>query len=101
MYVVIFRATVGVTDQEYSQTAERLRELALNRFGCLDFVSMMDGDQELALSWWPNRESIQKWKQESDHLMAQKLGQKKWYASYSVEIAEIKKQYSFSPSKNH
>ncbi|MCL6270959.1 antibiotic biosynthesis monooxygenase [Sansalvadorimonas sp. 2012CJ34-2] len=95
MYVVIFRATVDTIDHEYSQMTEWLREMALNRFGCLDFVSMMDGDQEVALSWWPDLESIHKWKKESDHLMAQRLGKEKWYKSYSVEITKVEKSYGY------
>ncbi|MTI12661.1 antibiotic biosynthesis monooxygenase family protein [Sansalvadorimonas verongulae] len=97
MYVVIFQATVAITDEEsyreYSTTAVRLRDMALNRFGCLNFVAMMEGDQELALSWWPDEASIRRWKAEADHTMAQKLGRKQWYNGYKVEVAKIERQY--------
>ena len=33
------------------------------------------------------------WKQDPEHLLAQQLGQKNWYQSYSVEVVEIKRQY--------
>jgi heme-degrading monooxygenase HmoA len=96
MYVVIFRARPGAIDQQYTQTAASLRELALSSFGCLDFISVMEGDQEVALSYWPDEASIQKWKAHAEHVVAQKLGREKWYASYIVQIAEIKREYAYA-----
>lgn len=73
-----------------------LRELALNSFGCLDFVSVSEGTTEVAISYWPDEASIRKWKAHTDHLLAQKLGREKWYESYLVQVAEIKREYRFS-----
>lgn len=36
MFVVIFRARIREADGEYARVAERLRELALTQFGCLE-----------------------------------------------------------------
>ena len=56
MLVVIFQAMVATADdafdyEEYSSAASRLRDLAFAKHGCIDFVAMIDGNQELALSW--------------------------------------------------
>jgi heme-degrading monooxygenase HmoA len=93
MFVVIFRAKARTLDAEYAATAAHLRELALKEFGCLDFCAVTEGDQEIALSYWPDEASIRAWKQHADHLMAQKFGRERWYASYSVEVAEVKRAY--------
>ncbi len=93
MFVVIFKAKVRQFDDEYSQTAQRMRELALTEFGCLEFNAVTEGDFEIALSYWPSEEHIRAWKQHTEHLAAQKLGKQRWYESYSVEIAEIKRSY--------
>ena len=93
MFVVIFRATARTLDAEYSATAARIRELALSQFGCLDFTAVTEGTQEVALSYWPDEASIRAWKQHTDHLMAQQLGRERWYSSYRVEVAEIKRHY--------
>ncbi|WP_018623792.1 antibiotic biosynthesis monooxygenase family protein [Kangiella aquimarina] len=93
MYVVIFKAKVRQFDDEYSQMAERMRELALTEFGCLEFNAVTEGDQEIALSYWPSEEHIKAWKQHPEHLAAQQLGKERWYESYSVEIAEIMRSY--------
>ncbi|MBY0463351.1 MAG: antibiotic biosynthesis monooxygenase [Burkholderiales bacterium] len=100
MFVVIFRATARHLDAEYSATAATLRNLALTQFGCLEFVAVTEGDQEVALSYWPDEASIRAWKQHTDHLMAQRLGRERWYRSYSVEVAEIKRHYQ-QPNQRH
>ena len=93
MFVVIFRAQAKALDAEYSAMAAQMRELALTRFGCLDFTAVTEGDQEVALSYWPDEASIRAWKQHTDHLVGQRLGRERWYANYSVEVAEITRRY--------
>ena len=89
MYVVIFRATLAETDAAYSETAQRLRQKAFDQYGCVDFVSMSENGQEIALSYWRNLDDIRRWRQDSEHVQAQQLGKLKWYADFSVEIATL------------
>ncbi|TCS35584.1 hypothetical protein EDC30_11052 [Paucimonas lemoignei] len=51
MYAVIFRAKIGAIDDEYIRVAAMLRETALTSFGCLDFVSVSEGNAEVAISY--------------------------------------------------
>jgi heme-degrading monooxygenase HmoA len=94
MFVVIFRAKARALDADYSAMAAQMRQLALTQFGCLDFSAVTEGEQEIALSYWPDEASIRAWKQHADHLVAQKLGRERWYDSYSVDIAEVTRHYS-------
>lgn len=87
MYVVIFRAKIRSLDNEYAKVAARMRELAIGQFGCVDFHSVTEGNQEVALSYWPNEENIRKWKSHSEHVLAQELGKERWYDSYIVQVA--------------
>ena len=93
MYVVIFRATVRNSDDEYSKVATRMRELALGQFGCLDFHALTEGNEEVALSYWQNEESIAKWKSHPEDILAQQMGRERWYESYSVQVAHITHEY--------
>lgn len=93
MFVVIFRATVRQLDSEYSALAARMRELALTRFGCTEFHSLMEGNEEVALSYWPDEESIVAWRQHPEHVEAQRLGRTRWYESYSVQVTKITRDY--------
>ncbi len=95
MYAVIFRAQVAQLDEEYSRMAARLRELALSEYGCLEFVSLTEGDQEIAISYWESESQIKAWKQDVEHLLAQSLGRSSWYRRYRVQVVEIKREYGF------
>ena len=93
MYVVIFRAKVRTVYDEYFRVAARMRELALRQFGCVEFQSLSEGNDEISLSYWADEASILAWKQHAEHVIAQQLGRERWYESYCVEIAEITRRY--------
>ncbi len=93
MYVVIFRARIRVFDAEYVQTAARMRELALSQFGCLEFHAVSEGDSEVALSYWPDEASIRAWRAHPEHRLAQQAGRERWYASYTVQVATVTREY--------
>lgn len=93
MFVVIFRATVRELDETYTRMAARMRELALSEFGCLAFHAVTEGVHEVALSYWPDEAAIRAWKAHPEHLLAQQNGRERWYADYSVEVAEVRRSY--------
>lgn len=95
-YVVIFRAKINELDSEYIKTALQLREFAIQQFGCMDFISYTEGRNEISISYWPNEESIKKWKEHSEHILAQEMGRKKWYESYVVQVTKITREYKFN-----
>ena len=94
MYVVIFRATIKQFDDEYSATAEKLRRLAIDEYGCRDFKAFTEGDEEVAISWWDSLEQIANWKNNPEHQAAQAKGRAHWYAKISVQVLQALKQYS-------
>jgi heme-degrading monooxygenase HmoA len=96
MFVVIFRAKVRQLDDEYALVAARMRELALSQFGCLDFSALTEGQNEVALSYWPDEASIRAWKSHAEHVLAQQLGRERWYESYMVQVAEVTREYQFA-----
>lgn len=100
MYVVIFRARVRVLDAEYSRMAGRMRELALGEFGCLGFQAVTEGQDEIALSYWPSEDAIRAWKAHPEHLLAQRTGRERWYESYSVQVAEVTREYGTRPARD-
>jgi heme-degrading monooxygenase HmoA len=94
MYAVIFKAKTKKLDEEYFSMAQRMRELAMSEYGCLEFTAVTEGSEEITISYWDSLEDITKWKQNSEHLVAQKLGIEKWYEAYSVEIVEVLHSYT-------
>jgi heme-degrading monooxygenase HmoA len=93
MYAVIFKAVINQLDNNYFETARRLRQLAKSKYGCLDFVSVCEADRELAVSYWPSREHILVWKDDPEHRQAQRHGRTTWYRSYIVEVVKIEHKY--------
>ena len=93
MFVVIFRAKVRQFDEEYSRVAGRMRDLALAQFGCLEFHAVTEGEDEVALSYWPDEQSIRAWRNHPEHVLAQQAGRDRWYVSYSVQVAEVTREY--------
>jgi heme-degrading monooxygenase HmoA len=96
MFAVIFRAKPGIQDDEYGKTVTKIRELAFEKYGCLDFVAVTEGDQEIAISYWKSEEAIKNWKRDPEHALAQGIGRSKWYEAYSVQVVEIKREYTFN-----
>jgi heme-degrading monooxygenase HmoA len=94
MYAVIFQAELKHQDQEYSETAERTRQLARNKYGCLEFVSVCEGDKEISISYWESEDQIRRWKRDAEHAKAQEKGKALWYKSYSIEVCEVARSYS-------
>ena len=93
MYAVIFRATIKQLDQDYDESAARMRTLAIENYGCLEFMSMTEGDQEIAISYWPSNEAIMAWRNGSEHKQVQAIGAKRWYRDYRVEVTKIERDY--------
>lgn len=93
MFVVIFRARVRKLDDEYARVAAHMRELAITEFGCLEFHALSEGAEEVALSYWPDEDSIRRWRNHPEHLLAQQTGRERWYASYSVQVAQVAREY--------
>ena len=93
MYAVIFRAEVRELDAEYAVIAARMRDLAINEYGCVEFVACTEGNSEIAISYWESEEQIRQWKQNAEHLVAQQKGRAKWYKSYTVEVVEVVRAY--------
>jgi heme-degrading monooxygenase HmoA len=96
MFAVIFEAEVKLIDIIYEETAARMRELALQKYGCIRFISIFEAGKEISISYWDNEKQIQQWKQDKEHIVAQENGKNKWYKNYSVQVLEVKREYSNS-----
>ena len=93
MYAVIFSAKIKKIDDEYFTTAKKMRSLAMEKYGCTEFKAVTEGEEEIAISYWPGEENIQAWKNDPDHMHAQKLGRERWYSEYQVQVVEVEREY--------
>ncbi len=95
MYAVIFRAGTGRLDRRYAEMAAHLRQLARERYGCLEFVSVTEGRREIAISYWEDLAQIERWRNDAEHQVAQALGRTTWYREYQVQVVEIIREYRY------
>lgn len=94
-YAVIFTSQLGRSPTGYEQLADRILELAQKQDGYLGVESTRDAfGVGITVSYWKDEASIAAWKADTDHLMAQKLGQTRFYAHYRLRVAKVERSYS-------
>jgi heme-degrading monooxygenase HmoA len=49
--------------------------------------------------YWDSEEQIRAWKQDPEHLAAQRAWRDRWYKSYRVEIVETRRSYTYPSPK--
>ena len=91
-YAVIFTSLRTEGDQGYGAMAERMVELAMQQPGFLGAESVRDG-LGITVSYWADLASIAAWKQNAEHLEAQRLGREQWYAGFRLRIARVERDY--------
>lgn len=93
-YAVIFTAQRAVGDHGYAAMAARMSEMALASPGCIGMESTRsEGGFGITVSYWCDEASIQAWKADAQHLVAQQLGQDRWYTHYTLRVAKVERHY--------
>ena len=73
-YAVIFISVLNENDEGYTEMANLMEDLAKQQKGFLGLDTARN-DIGITISYWDSIESIQKWKKQSDHIIAQKKGE--------------------------
>ena len=93
-YAVVFTSQRTPGDAGYDAMAERMAELAAQQPGYLGAESVRNADGEgITVSYWRDEASIAAWKQQAEHLQAQRLGRSRWYARYELRVARVERAY--------
>jgi len=96
-YAVIFTSTHTNDLTGYSKMSQYMVSLAQKQTGFLGIDSAREG-VGITVSYWDSLDAISKWKQNTEHLMAQKMGKQKWYSWYNVRICKVEREYDFKLS---
>ena len=84
-------------DEEYAATAARMEELAAEQPGYLGLESARGADGAgLTVSYWRTPEDASTWKRVAEHRVAQRRGREEWYASWTVRVATVEREYGSS-----
>ena len=71
-----------------------MRKEAEKLQGFLGEVSAKN-DYGISVSYWKDLESIQQWRQNTDHQRAKEKGKKDFYKKYIIRIAKVERDYAF------
>ena len=93
-YAVIFTSLRTNVDEGYNEMSDLIVELAKQQEGYLGHESARN-EIGITVSYWKSLDAIKKWKENSEHLLAQKLGKQKWYTHYKTRICLVERDYEF------
>ena len=91
-FAVIFSSVRTKGDRGYGAMADRTLELAAQQEGFLGIESARE-EVGITVSYWASEEAIKNWKQNAEHLEAQRLGHNVWYADFRVRVARVERAY--------
>jgi len=94
-YAVIFTTIRTEGDTGYVEMAQKMEELASKQPGYIGIESARS-EMGITVSYWESLEAISKWKENSEHLVAQKMGKEKWYSWYKLRICLVEREYEFT-----
>jgi heme-degrading monooxygenase HmoA len=97
-YAAVITVQRNDYDDGYVDMADAMNELAKTQPGFLGMEWVYDPAQRAGItsSYWASDEAIAAWKQQADHLVAQRLGQERWYRAYTIRIARVERDYTWS-----
>lgn len=93
-YAVIFTSVLSDADDAYAEMANNMVDLAKIQSGFLGFETSRE-ETGISVSYWKDLDSIKKWKNNLDHMYAQKMGKEKWYKEYKTRISRVEYDYGF------
>ena len=83
-------------DDIYEMMASRMVALAQKQPGFLGLESVRSNDGiGITVSYWTDRDAIQKWGKQAEHVSFQAMGRQEFYHWYRIRIAEVFKDQIF------
>ncbi len=98
-YAVIFTTIKNSVDADYDTMAVEMEKLAREQDGFLGIESTSGSSGGITVSYWKDLKSIEQWKNNHRHLLAQQKGREKWYNSYKTRVAKVERDYGFERSE--
>ncbi len=94
-YAVIFTSHRTEGDNDYGEMADKMVKLASRQPGFLGVESARER-VGITVSYWSDLKSIETWRQNTEHLIAQKQGREVWYKEFKTRICKVERDYGFA-----
>ena len=101
MLVTVEFALRPGTEEKFEAALEEAHESVKRYDGFLGEQPCRDifnKDKFVTIFYFRDRESIQAWRRDADHMRMQRMGKKEIYAWYRIRVAEVERQYGFNES---
>jgi len=97
MIIVLFRSRlIPEANNGYAEMAEQMSKLARSSPGFIAEKGFTAEDGErLTVVWWQDEETLKQWRNDVQHLVAQRVGREKWYEYYKLEVATVTRSNTF------
>ena len=99
MYAIVFEVWPFAKGRDrYFELAAQLKQILVSQPGFISverFQSLIDEEKLLSLSFWESEQAIAGWREQIDHIDAQKEGKEKLFKSYRIRVVKIERDYSF------
>lgn len=93
-YAVIFSSLRTKGNNGYSEMSEKMAELASKQDGFLGVESARES-LGITVSYWRDLDSIKRWRENTDHMIARQKGRSDWYQAFKTRIARVERDYEF------
>jgi heme-degrading monooxygenase HmoA len=94
-YAVIFTSQRTGNDDGYDATAQAMFALAAAQPGYLGAEHARDvGGLGITVAYFTDEAAIRAWKENAEHLAAQRLGKERWYSHFEIRVARVERAYS-------
>jgi heme-degrading monooxygenase HmoA len=93
-HVVIFTSQRTALDDGYTELNDELYQEAQTFDGYIGAETLRNTSGfGVAVLYWRDAESIQRWAQHARHIRAKALGKEIWYEGYRVRIGRVEREY--------
>lgn len=95
-WVVLFISKKREQLSGYKATLDRMLEKVKKIPGFVAIQTFTNEQgQNLTVSYWKDREAINQWGSDTEHIQAQKRGIVEWYSEYQIIVCSIDDYYGF------
>jgi heme-degrading monooxygenase HmoA len=97
LLIILFRSKLRTdAGEDYAAMNAEMERLVRENPGFIEVKSYASTDGErLTVVWWKDEKSLQEWRNQAEHRMAQSTGRKKWYEYYRMEVANVVRTSAF------
>ena len=102
MVVIVEFELQASAESEFEAALQQMHEQVKQYDGYLGETPccrIEDEKKFVSLFYWTDRESIEAWREDPEHLKIQQLGRDKVFAWYKIRVCELEREYEWARSE--